>query len=51
MIKNYLRLKLEHENNRIKISLLFDGDCIDFDFIDYSEIVHVVHRLNDGKYQ
>jgi hypothetical protein len=55
MVKNYLRLKIVHDEGRVKICLMFvdgdDGHLIDFDFIDYSEVVRVVERLNAENYQ
>ena len=51
LAKRYLRLKIEHENNRVKISLMCEGECIDSDFLDYTEVVRVVDRLNAGMYQ
>lgn len=51
LIKNYLRINIIHDNNRVKVCLMFEDDCIDYDFIDYSEVVRVVERLNQGEYQ
>lgn len=50
LAKTYLRLKIEDEDGRIKISLMFEDEVIDYDFIDYKDVVRVVDRLNDGEY-
>lgn len=49
MAKTYLRLKIEHENNRLKVCIMVEDDIIDYDYIDYSEVVRVVERLNAGE--
>jgi hypothetical protein len=51
LAKTYLRLKIEHEDGRIKVCLMFEDNVIDYDYIDYSEVVRVVDRLNAGDYQ
>ena len=53
LIKTYLRLKIEHDEkqDRVKVILLFEDDPIDHDYIDYTEVVRVVDRLNRGEYQ
>ena len=51
LLKQHLRIKIDHENQRVKILLLYDNDVISTDFIDYTEVVRVVERLNTGAYQ
>ena len=48
MAKAHLKLKIEHKDSRVKISLMCDDECIDSDYIDYSEVVRVVDRYSSG---
>jgi hypothetical protein len=50
-IKEHLHIKTQHKDNKVQIQLFWDDTCIDTDFIDYSEVVRVVERLNEGEYQ
>jgi len=50
LAKTYLRLKIEHDDGKVKVCLMFEDSVIDYDFIDYTEVVRVVERLNKGDY-
>jgi len=48
LARTYLGIKVEHTNDdRVEIALTCCGDVVDFDFIDYSDVVRVVERLNE----
>ncbi len=49
LAKNYLRLKIVPEDDKVKVCLMFEDSIIDYDFIDYSDVVRVVKRLNTGE--
>lgn len=56
LIEDYLKLHLSisvsdgHPRDCVVISLLLNGEEISKDFIDYSEVVRVVERLNGGDF-
>jgi hypothetical protein len=51
LVEKHLRIKIEDAPGRIQISLMFDDEYISYDYLDYSEVVRVVKRLNEGEYQ
>jgi len=48
LAKKYLKLKVEHEAGKVKVCLMFEDTVISSDFIDYTDVVRVVTRCNDG---
>jgi hypothetical protein len=46
-IEESLKISIYRENNRVKISLIFKGKEISSDFIDYDEVVRVIHKENE----
>ena len=51
-IKKYLRNNLKivtgHKGSRLEIKLMLEGSVISFDYIDYSDVVHVVEQSHSN---
>ena len=49
LVREYLRIKIEDAIGGVRVSLMFEDECISHDFIDYTEVVRVVDRINTGE--
>ena len=45
-IKDNLRLVIDNPKDRVEIKLVIEDEVISSEFIDYSEVVRVVDKLN-----